>query len=164
MFMAPKHYKLPLCIYLCCVWPAMSLCSRTGFSVPCLLMNTNYTPVSLPLNVSLLYPTLPPLLAELRAPRSDLLQWISVVLWNALVSSFALKVNTVRTEKNQQTRVGAVMELSSVTLQKIPRCALRDMTCWTLKVLLGSASQRSHDWWGRWTHIVSNCLLLSDPF
>ena len=59
MFMAPKHYKLPLCIYLCCVCPATSLRGRTSFGVSRLLMNTNYSSVSLPLNVSLLFPASP---------------------------------------------------------------------------------------------------------
>lgn len=55
----------------CCVWPAMSL-RRTG--VACLFMNTNYTSVSLSLNVSLLFPGSPRLLVKSEAPRSDFMQ------------------------------------------------------------------------------------------
>lgn len=74
MFMAPKHYKLPLCIYLRCVWPAVSLCSRTVLGLVFLFMNTNYSSISPPLNISLLFPVSPHLLLNLRASRSDSMQ------------------------------------------------------------------------------------------
>lgn len=61
----------------CCVWPAMSLRSGTGIRVACLFMNTNYTPVSLSLNVSLLFPASPRLLVKSGALRCDFMQWIS---------------------------------------------------------------------------------------
>lgn len=58
----------------CCVWPAMSLCSRAGVGVACLFMNTNYTSVSLSLNVSLLFAASPRLLVMSGAPTSDSMQ------------------------------------------------------------------------------------------
>lgn len=160
MFMAPKHYKLPLCIYLCCVWPAVSLCSRTGFSVPWLLMNTNYTPVSLPLNVSLLYPASPPLLAESRAPRSDLLQWISVVLWNTRVSSF---VNGVQT--NLCRRWDGTLKCDAAKNTQI--CVTRhDWHVGNLRYCL-ALQVKDHMTDGvaeLALTLASNCLLPSDPF
>lgn len=61
----------------CCVWPAMSLRSRTGVGAACLFMNTNYTSVSLSLNASLLFQASPRLLVKTRTQRSDFMQWIS---------------------------------------------------------------------------------------
>lgn len=43
----------------CCVWPAVSLHSPTGVGAARLFMNTNYSRVSLSLNVSLLFPAAP---------------------------------------------------------------------------------------------------------
>lgn len=58
----------------CCVWPAMSFCSRTCVRVACLFMNTNYTSVSLSLNASLLFPASSRLLLRSGAPRCDFMQ------------------------------------------------------------------------------------------
>lgn len=58
----------------CCVWPAMSFRSITCVRVVCLFMNTNYHSVSLPLNVSLLFPASSCLLVRSGALRCDFMQ------------------------------------------------------------------------------------------
>lgn len=90
----------------CCVWPAMSLSGRAGVGVACLLMNTNYTSVSLSLNVSLLFPASPRLLVNSGAPRSDFMQWISTGSWStqaywlkACMSSSVTVVNAIQADE-----------------------------------------------------------------
>lgn len=87
-------------IYLCCVWPITSLRSATGSGVAALLMNTNYTFVSLLLNVSWLFS------AQLAAGVESADGWFYAadsVFWYARSPSVRFKVNTVHAEK--QTNV-----------------------------------------------------------
>lgn len=64
-------------------------------------MNTNYTFVSLLLNVSWLFSAPPQLPVESRAQRTDFMQ--RMLLWYACLPSVRFKVNAVRAEK--QTNV-----------------------------------------------------------
>lgn len=61
----------------CCVWPAMSFRSRTCVRLAYLFMNTNYSSVSLSLNLSLLFPASSCLLVRSGALRCNFMQWIS---------------------------------------------------------------------------------------
>lgn len=91
----------------CCVWPAMSLQSRTGVRVACLFMNTNYTCVSLSLNVSLLFTAAPCPLVKSGAQTWDCLLWIlthalssTLVYLHGIQWTFGNKWKTVKLLKH----------------------------------------------------------------
>lgn len=69
----------------CCVWPAMSFCGRMGYWMVCLFMNTNYTCVSLSLNVYLPFPAAARTLVKSGVLRSDFMWWISTGTASKLV-------------------------------------------------------------------------------